>query len=221
MSSEYGTVAGDGGYAGDVPDGRGRTGAPRPQEPYTPPKRRRWIAVLLVLLLLVGIGAGAWYFLKGRNSSDQVSSTGPTTNNPGPVLANQQGLQGIRAFLGHSVYWAGPQGLDQWEVTLVGRDVYIRYLPSGVPVGSKNTYLTVGTYEKKNAYAGLVSAAATPGSKSEKLSGGAFVVQPAGKPTSAYFAFSGADLLMEVFDPTPGKAYQMIGSGVIQPLPAS
>jgi len=68
---------------------------------------------------------------------------------------------------------------------------------------------------------GDVAAAKTAGAKSEKLSGGALVVQPSGKPTSAYFAFANADLLMEVFDPTPGKAYQMIGAGTIQPLPAA
>jgi hypothetical protein len=174
----------------------------------------------VAVVVVAAVGAGAWYFLKVRNSST-VSSTGPTTSNPGPVLADKQGLQGIKVFLAHSVYWAGPQGLTQWEVTLVGRDVYVRYLPSGEPVGSKNTYLTVGTYEKKGAYAGLVTAANAAGAKSEKLTGGALVVQPAGKPTSAYFAFAGADLLMEVFDPTPGKAYQLIGSGVVQPLPAA
>jgi hypothetical protein len=222
MSSEYETLAGDGASAGDVTEGgRGRTGSPRPQETYRPPRRIRWVAVVVALLVLVGIGAGAWYLLKGRNTSDTVSSTGPTTSNPGPVLTDMQGLQGIKAFLGHSVYWAGPQGLTQWEVTLVGRDVYVRYLPAGEPVGSKNTYLTVGTYEKKGAYASLVAAAKTAGAKSEKLSGGALVVQPSGKPTSAYFAFANADLLMEVFDPTPGKAYQMIGAGTIQPLPAA
>ncbi len=221
MSGENETLTGESGYAGEVPEaGRGRSGSSRAQEPQRAPRRRRWIAVLVAAVVVIAVGAGAWYFLKVRNSST-VSSTGPTTSSPGPVLADKQGLQAIKTFLGHSVYWAGPQGLTQWETTLVGRDIYVRYLPAGEPVGSKKTYLTVGTYEKKGAYAGLVTAANAAGAKSEKLTGGALVVQPAGKPTSAYFAFAGADLLMEVFDPTPGKAYELIGSGVVQPLPAA
>ena len=84
--------------------------------------------------------------------------------------------------------------------------------------GSKNRYLTVGTYEKKNAYAGVEAEAKLSGATSEKLAGGALVVQPAGSTTSAYFGFQGADLLMEVFDPTPGRALQLIRSGAIQPL---
>jgi hypothetical protein len=221
MSGEGETLTGESGRVDDVPEaGSGRSGSSWDGTSPRPRGSRRGLAIVLAAVLVIGLGAGAWYVVKIRNSST-VSSTGPSPTDPGPVLADRQGLLGVRDFLGHSVYWAGPQGLTQWEVTLVGRDIYLRYLPSGEPVGSTNTYLTVGTYEKQDAYAGLVASAKAPGATSEKLTGGALVVQPAGKPTSAYFAFAGADLLMEVFDPTPGKAYELISSGVVQPLPAA
>lgn len=176
-------------------------------------------AVLAAVLVVVGLAFVGWVAVQSRGSSPSPTPTATGTAAPGPVLADQAALQGIQKALGHEVYWAGTQGLTQWEVTLNGSDVYVRYLPAGQPVGSTAPYLTVGTYVKQGAYAGLEAAAKEQGATSEKLSGGALVVQPAGKPTSAYFAFQGADLLMEVFDTTPGKAYTLIGSGAIQPVP--
>lgn len=202
------------------PPGRGRTGSPRPQPPPSPPRGRWWIVAVVVAAVLLVVGAVTWRALTDHGSG-AVSSTGPTTADPGPMLADLQGLQGIQAFLQHSVYWAGAQGRTSWEVQLVGRDLYVRYLPDSQPVGSKAPFLTVATYEKKDAYAGLLAASKQAGARSTTLARGALVVQPAGKPTSAYFAFTGSGLLMEVFDPTPGAAYQLIGSGAVQPVPSA
>lgn len=205
----------------DVPQrGPGRTGAPRPTEP-APAKRSggvRWTAIAVVAVLVLGVGLLGWNWYQSHKSTDATSAL---PNNPGPVIMDMAGLQAVKAFAGHTIYWAGPQGLKQWEVTIVGRDIYIRYLPQGEKAGTTTPYLTVGTYEKKGAYAGLLASAKVAGAKSERLAGGAFVVQPAGKTTSAYFGFQGAELLMEVYDPTPGKAYELIGSGVVQPVPAA
>jgi len=206
----------------DVPQrGQGRTGAPRPADPE-PAKRGggiRWTAIIVAAVVVLGVALLGFNWYRSHNSSDSAASALPT--NPGPVIMDMTGLQAVKAFAGHSVYWAGPQGLTEWEVTLAGRNIYIRYLPQGEKAGSSTPYLTVGTYEKKGAYAGLEAAAKVAGAKSERLAGGALVVQPAGKATSAYFGFSGAELLMEVYDPTPGKAYELIGSGIVQPVPAA
>jgi hypothetical protein len=182
------------------------------------PRKVRWTALVVAAVVVIGIALVGFNWLQGRKTSD----TGAVPTNPGPVIMAKADLPQLVTFTGHTVYWAGPQGLDSFEVTLStsadGKLVYIRYLPKGVAAGSKDPYLTVGTYEKKGAYAGLEAAARVSGAKSEKLAGGALVVQPAGKPTSAYFGFAGADLLMEVYDPTPGKALQLIQSGAVQPV---
>ena len=182
------------------------------------PRKVRWTAIVVAAVVVLGVALVGFNWWQGHKADD--TSAVPT--NPGPVIMQRADLPQLVKFTGHTVYWAGAQGLETYEVTLSssadGNLVYIRYLPKGVAAGSKDPYLTVGTYEKKGAYAGLEAAAKVSGAKSEKLAGGALVVQPAGKPTSAYFGFAGADLLMEVYDPTPGKALQLIQSGAVQPL---
>ena len=176
----------------------------------------RWTAVIVGLVVLVGVvllGTTVYRYVT-KDTVDTVT----TPTNPGPVIMTKEQLSATVAASGHSLYWAGPQGMQTWEVTISNRDVYVRYLPVGVAAGSQTLYLTVGTYEKADTYAGLVQAAAVKGATSKKLAGGSLVVQPAGKDTSAYFAFPGKDLLMEVFDPTPGKAMQLVMSGVVQPI---
>ena len=120
--------------------------------------------------------------------------------------------------LGHSIYWVGAQQGVTHEVTFVGRNLYLRALPTGVAVGSTTPYTTVGTHEQANAYEGLVSASKVAGASSQQLRGGALVVVPAGKPTSAYFAFPNTTLLMEVYDPTAGEALKLVVSGAVQPI---
>jgi len=183
--------------------------------PVSDGSRVRWTAVIVGLVLLVGLGllGYTWY---SSSHKDTVEASTPT--NPGPVVMTKDQLTATVAASGHSLYWAGPQGLQSWEITIANRDVYVRYLPVGVAAGSTTPFLTVGTYEKADAYTGLVQAAAVAGAKSQKLAGGSLVVQPAGKDTSAYFAFSGKDLLMEVYDPIPGRAMQLVTSGVVQPI---
>jgi hypothetical protein len=174
----------------------------------------RWtsVAVVAVLALVVGILGWNWY------SSNKTPDDAASTAAAGPVLMTADQLKTVAASTGHSLYWAGPRDLKTYEVSIVEKNVYVRYLPSNEPAGSKNAYLTVGTYEKADAYAGLQKAATVAGAKSGKLTGGAFVVVPADKPTSAYFAFEGHDLLMEVYDPTPGEALKLVTSGAINPI---
>jgi hypothetical protein len=174
----------------------------------------RWtgIAVVAVLAVVVGVLGWNWY------SSNKTADDPAISSAAGPVLMTADQLRTVAASAGHSIYWAGPRDLTTYEVTIAGKDVYVRYLPAAEPAGSKNAYLTVGTYEKADAYAGLQKAAAVAGAKSGKLTGGAFVVVPADKPTSAYFAFEGHNLLMEVYDPTAGEALKLVTSGAVNPI---
>ena len=174
----------------------------------------RWTSVAVVAVLALVVGILGWNWYSSTKSSDDTASTASA----GPVLMTADQLKTVAGSAGHSIYWAGPRDLKTYEVSIVGKDVYVRYLPANEPAGSKNAYLTVGTYEKADAYAGLQKAATVAGAKSGKLTGGAFVVVPADKPTSAYFAFEGHNLLMEVYDPTPGEALKLVTSGAVNPI---
>jgi hypothetical protein len=176
----------------------------------------RWTAIIVSLVVVLGVVllGYTWFSASRKDSAPSASAS----SSPGPVIMTKDQLTATVAASGHSLYWAGPQNLTTWEVTIVNRDVYVRYLPVGVAAGSTTPYLTVGTYEKVGAYDGLVQTAAVKGAVSKKLSGGSLVVQPAGKDTSAYFAFPNKDLLMEVYDPKPGRALELVTSGVVQPI---
>ena len=174
----------------------------------------RWTSVAVVAVLAVVVGILGWNWYSSTRTSDDAASTAAA----GPVLMTTDQLKTVAASTGHSLYWAGPRDLTTYEVSIVGKDVYVRYLPPTEAVGSKTPYLTVGTYEKAGAYAGLQKAATQADAKSGKLTGGAFVLVPADKPTSAYFAFEGHDLLMEVYDPTPGEALKLVTSGAVNPI---
>jgi len=183
----------------------------------TPGGAVRWpsVAVVGVVVLAVALLALSW--VSGARD-DAPGATASAASAPGPVLLSPDQLAGVAAAAGHSLYWAGARGLSRVELTTVGRDLYLRYLPDGQAAGATTPYLTVGTYAKADAYTGLVTASTVSGAKSEKLRGGAFLVQPAGRATSAYFAFPGSALLIEVYDPTPGAAYRLVESGAVQPV---
>ena len=183
----------------------------------TPGGAVRWTSVAVAGVVVLAVALLAWSWASGaRHDAPGAAASAPSE--PGPVLMSPDQLAGVAASAGHSVYWAGARGLSRVEVTTVGHDLYLRYLPDGEPAGATTPYLTVGTYEKADAYTGLVTASTVSGAMSEKLKGGAFLVQPAGKATSAYFAFPGSSLLVEVYDPTPGAAYRLIESGAVQPV---
>ena len=178
----------------------------------------RWSVIIVAAVLVLGallLGWNAWQSHRAASTTTASASTGDATAH----LVSQADLTALVGTLGHSIYWAGDQGLSSFELSGTKPNTYIRYLPNGVAAGTADQYLTVATYEQQNAYQGLESASKVQGAKAVKLKGGALLVQPGDKPKSAYFAFPQANLLMEVFDPQPGRAYELIRSGVIQPVP--
>jgi len=207
---------------GQLPPPEGATtletiGAEEPgSTPSTSGTNRRWSVIIVAAVLAIGallLGWNAWQ--SHRPATQTTASTSATETR----MVTKDDLNALVGSLGHSVYWAGDQGLSTYELSGTKANTYIRYLPNGVAAGSTDQYLTVATYEQQNAYQGLESAAKVQGAKSAKLTGGSLVVQPGDKPKSAYFAFPQANLLMEVFDPKPGHAYELINSGAIQPVP--
>lgn len=171
------------------------------------------VAALVLLIAAVAVLAGSE---SGSGSSTTSTTRQPGTGGPATVLPTE--LPVMAARLGHSIYWAGATTGATYEVRLVRNDVYLRYLPTGTAVGAAGTYLTVGTYQMNNAYQYLASAAKVSGARSSTMSGGALVVQPAGTTHSTYFAFPGTHLLMEVYSPTAGRAWQLVVGGTIQPV---
>jgi hypothetical protein len=137
----------------------------------------------------------------------------------GRVIEVQQGerlgltlaqLEATVAASGKPVYWIGPKPGTIYEYTRSpAGNVYIRYLPKGAAVGTTNSYLTIGTYPMKDAFATTERAAAAAGAVRLALAG-ATAFYGTAKPTSVYVAFKNADFQIEIYDPVPKRARDLV-----------
>jgi hypothetical protein len=92
--------------------------------------------------------------------------------------------------------------------------VFIRYLPAGVPVGSVDPYLTVGTYPFADAYTVTSALARKKGAVRVHVPGGVGFYQTTA-PTNIYLAFPGVNEQVEVYDPSDVRALGLATSGQI------
>ena len=215
---------GDGAVVDVTPADEGATREEQPTE-HTPPEgapaqnhRKTAIRIGAGVAIAVAIGAGLWLALRD-NGSSSTSPTSPTqatgTNSP-PVPIALKGLQTI-ANLGIPIYWAGKRPGTTYEMTKqANNSILIRYLPSGVPVGSKTPYLTIGTYPMKNAFAVTSRVANQTGSVPIPVGNDRVAFYSSSKPRNVYFAQRGSDYQIEIYDPVPQEAQQLVASGKIQ-----
>ena len=122
--------------------------------------------------------------------------------------------------LGHPIYWAGAEPNDTYELTRT-RDgsVFIRYLPPDVQVGDRRpNYLTIGTYPQKGALKILKATAAKNQVATISVDNGGLAFVDKKHPTSVYVAYPSVDFQIEVYDPSSGRARQLVTSGQIAPV---
>lgn len=154
-------------------------------------------------------------------ASGQVKPVGAPPRTPtGSSAASFQQLKALAVELGHPVYWAGPLAGSTYELTRTpDGSVYIRYLPEGVRVGDRQAnYLTVGTYPQKDALRILKATASKNHVPMITVAGGGLAFVDKKHPTSAYVAYPGADVQVEIYDPVIDRARQLVTSGQIAPV---
>jgi hypothetical protein len=175
------------------------------------PGRRRRTAVAVVVVLAVGLLA--WLLLRSDDSASPESGA--------PRAADVQQLRALSASVGHPVYWAGgPAAGTELELThqADGR-IYVRYLSDGAEVGDERAgFTTVGTYPVPGAFAALGKAAKQPAAIVRDLPGGGLAYMSSKRPTSVYLAWPGSDYEVEVFDPSPKHALDLVLRGKVAPL---
>src|SRR5207244_6809081 len=122
---------------------------PRPSEPPSGASTRVWtIRAGAAVVVAVLIGLGAWLALRGGSSASS-----PVPKNATAVPISLSGLRTISSAVGVPIYWAGERPGFTYELTkTTDNRVFIRYLPAGVPVGTKVQYLTIATYPFKGAF---------------------------------------------------------------------
>jgi hypothetical protein len=187
------------------------------------------IRIGAVVAVALAIAFVVWLVVRGNDSSTPKPAAAPaaTPAQPkavtqpvrtfGPVAATVAKLRVIARA--RPVYWAGPKPADTYELTKTSNGrVYIRYLPSGIRVGSRKNVRFVGTYAVPGAYKALRKAAKAAGDVTFKAPRGGLAIYSKTGPTNVYLAFPGANYQIEVYDPNPSRARQLVRSGAIRPI---
>ncbi len=167
-------------------------------------------------MIAIAIAAGlvAWLLLRddGDSSSKPAQVAGATTT-------TKAKLADLAAKVQHPIFWLGPDRGSTYELTQTGNGkIYVRYLPDGVDVGADKPYLTVATYPFPGAYPAIKKQAAAKGAVTARLAGSGIAVLDNGYPQSVHVAYPGVNYQVEVYDPTPARAMQLVSSGRLRHL---
>jgi hypothetical protein len=164
-------------------------------------------------------GAATALVAAGRLAAFGSLKGGSTATSAKATAASPAELKSLATSLGHPVYWAGSKKGYTYELTRSSSDqVYIRYLPPGVQVGTKTPYLTVATYPFQGAFSAIQSLAKAKNAVTLKLAGGGRAVIDTGHPKSIHLAYPGSNVQVEVFDPSPAKARRVVESGQVSTI---
>jgi hypothetical protein len=174
------------------------------------------LGALVVVLVLVGIVI--WLASGGDNSS----STSSPPSSSGAVAVSPSGLGSLAQALRQPIYWVGPKTNISFELARpsAGR-ILVGYLPPGVKAGERKPHLMVGTYPISNAYTVTQNAAHDSGAVGIDVGGGAVAFYKKAYPLSAFISYPGSDYQIEVYDPKPGRARQLVAAGEVSPVPGS
>ena len=178
----------------------------------------RWLAALLAIGLVALL---AWLLLI-RPGGESDGAT-PVRAGAGPVGATQEDLVTLSEELRQPVYWAGDLPGTRIELSQsTSSFAYVRYLTDDAPVGDPSPdFLTVGTYPTLNAFANLRSWAERTDARTTRIDIGGLVVIVPDSPTSVYLGYPHEDVQVEVYDPEPGRALNLVKTGVIRPVTVS
>jgi hypothetical protein len=167
----------------------------------------------VILVLTIAAAVIVWLIVKGDDNG---------TSSPGRAPANAvtvATLRNLHGSVGHEVYWAGSRPKFTYELTEVGPNIFIRYLPAGVGVGDpRPSFLTVGTYPRQRSYAVLAQSAKRPGNTSRRIAGRGIALWSDARPQSVYVAYPGSKVQIEVYDPSAARARSLVFSGAVKPL---
>ena len=190
--------------------------------------RQAPIRIGAVVALALAIAFVVWLVVRGNDNSSSTKTSTPSATKPAkttPVphetvkAASVQSLRALAGAAGHPIYWAGPEPNVKYELTQVtdGR-IFIRYLPKSAPIRTKHPYPIVATYPVPNAYKAVRTAAKESGAVTFHTKRGGLAVYNQSATTNVYLAFPGSKYQVEVFDPNPSRARQLVRSGTIRPI---
>lgn len=208
------------GRASSAAKGRPKSGAAKRRKKSAakpPPKAREELsATRITAVIAVALAVALVVFLFVRGGDDDDGGAAPTDATE--VAASD--LEELAADVDYPVYWAGERGDTKLEQTVTeAGNVSVRYVPPGAEIGTRESpFLTVSTYPLDGGYDALLAASKMPGAETITADSGALIVTQRDNPESAFFSFRGQNFQVEVYDPKPGRALELVRSGAVQPV---
>ncbi len=169
--------------------------------------------------LAVVVAAVAALALVAWLAFGRSGDTSPEVGTPQAVGVEQ--LRALSASVGHDVYWAGSPAADASLELTHARDgrIYIRYLDAGSAVGDQTArFTTVGTYPVPAALSALRKQARGADAITRDLPRGGLAYLSTARPNSVYLAWPGSAYEVEVYDPSPKHALDLVLDGQVQPV---
>jgi hypothetical protein len=170
-----------------------------------------------VIAIALAAGFVAWLFLRGNDDGSAGAPPPATAPHQTAAAASETSadkLQALAASVGHPIFWLGARSGRKLELTQTSNGkIYVRYLPAGVAIGADKPYLTVATYPFQGAFAAIRKQAAARGAATVRLAHGGIGVLDQAYPESVHIAYPGVNYQVEVYDPTPARAMQLVSAG--------
>jgi hypothetical protein len=167
-----------------------------------------------VVAVAVAAGLVAWLVLRddGGSSSTPAEASGAKAMTPAA-------LENLARSVGHPIFWLGPKPNATYEVTRTANgNVYVRYLPEGVAVGSAQPYLTIVTYPFTGSYTAIKKLASVKGAVTARLVRGGVALLDRTHPKSVHVAYPNLNYQIEVYDPSPARAMALVSSGHLRSI---
>ncbi len=166
-------------------------------------------AAVLAVGLLAGLG--------GCGAGDDGVSLSPGE----PQLVSPAQLSEFAGAAEIPVYWLGERVGARYELTetAAGR-IYVRYLRGDAVAGDpRSSFVTVATYPSEDGAAKLRRAARSgDGARLSRAADGATLLAAPASP-SAYLAYPGGDVQVELYSSVPGQALRLASAGAVREVP--
>jgi hypothetical protein len=179
--------------------------------PYAEPSVGQ-VRVALAIVIAIAVGLAFW-LNRGGDDSAPIGSAAT------PRIVSLPELRSIAAAGPNPIYWVGPRSGAELELTREpGGNAFVRYLSVGTEAGDPRGFLTVGTYFVAHAEASVRRLVRGRRSNLYTARGGLVVAIDPRRPSSVYLADPGANVEVEVFDPSPRRALKVALSGSVGPV---
>jgi hypothetical protein len=183
-----------------------------------PGTKKRWLPTDLrlgaVVAVVLGLALLAFVLLSGGDDDDD------SAGGAGARVVSVEELQETAGSRDRPIFWAGPRSGATYEFTETSDgSTYVRYLTGGAEVGDPSpNFLTVATYPLDNGYARVVAAGRREGAETTELQNGGIALVNEDRPSSVYLAYPRGKYQVEVYDPSPEEALDLVVSGAVQPV---